>query len=403
MIHDYRLDFPFLKRKYKKRKIVYFDNASTTPKPKAVLQAVSNYYKFHSANVGRGVSFLAEEATSLYENARLEVANFIGANNKEIIFTSGATASLNFIAKTFAENNLKAGDIVAISKAEHHANILPWLQLKEKIGIIIKYIDLDINGDLSLSSLADVFDNKKLRILSLTQTSNVLGKYYDLKNIIKKARDLGVFTIIDASQSVFHQKLSVKDLGVDFLVFSGHKILAPTGIGILYVRSEIITNLPIFLSGGGIITEVKEQSFYLKEVPYRFEAGTPNISGAIGLGAACKYLNNIGWDEINKKEAELKKYFLKKLNFFPELELLGSSDNRLLLFSFKLTGMHPHDIADLLSDKGIIVSAGYHCAQPLHNHLKIESSLRLSLAFYNTKEEIDYFFNSFSEIKKIFI
>lgn len=400
---NYRLDFPFLRRQYQNKDVVYFDNASTALKPSFVLDEVSNYYQLHSANVGRGVNFLAEEATALYEEARSQVASFIGAKSREIIFTSGATASLNFIAKSFAEKNLKTGDVVAISKAEHHANILPWLQLKEKIGIVVEYIDLNENGDFSLTSLDKVFSNKRLKILSLTQASNVLGKYYDLKEIIKRANDLGVITVIDASQSISHRALKVKDLGADFLVFSGHKILAPTGIGVLYVKEEIINNLDIFLSGGGMINEVKEQSFSLAEIPHRFEAGTPNISGAIGLGAACKYLQNIGWLEINRKEEELKNYFLEKLASYPELKLLGTNDNRLLLFSFKLTGMHPHDIADLLSDQGIVVSSGYHCAQPLHDSLKIESSLRLSLAFYNTKEEIDYFFNSFLEIKKIFI
>jgi len=400
---NYRLDFPFLKRQYQNKDVVYFDNASTALKPSFVLDAVSDYYQLHNANVGRGVNFLAEEATALYEEARSRVASFIGAKSKEIIFTSGSTASLNFVAKSFAEKNLKTGDVVAISRAEHHANILPWLQLKEKIGIIVEYIDLDENGDFSLTSLNKIFNNQRLKILSLTQASNVLGKYYDLKEIIKRANDLGIITVVDASQSISHRELAVKDLGVDFLVFSGHKILAPTGIGVLYVKEEIINNLDIFLSGGGMINEVKAQSFSLAEIPYRFEAGTPNISGAIGLGAACKYLQSIGWREINRREEELRNYFLEKLALYPELQLLGTNTNRLLLFSFKLTSMHPHDIADLLSDRGVVVSSGYHCAQPLHDYLKIESSLRLSLAFYNTKEEIDYFFNSFSEVRKIFI
>jgi len=400
---DYRLDFPLLSRRYKKKQLIYFDNAATSPKPEVVIKAVLKYYNFQGANIRRGPNFLAEDATKSFEEARIAVANFIKAKKEEIIFTSGATAGFNFIARTWAEKNLKKGDVVALSIAEHHANIVPWLQLKKKIGIVIKYIELDENYNFSASSLAEIFKDKRLKILSLTQASNVLGYYYDLKDIIKQARSLGVLTIIDAAQSIAHKPLDVKELGADIVIFSAHKMFAPSGVGVLYLRPEILKNLEPFFGGGGMIEEVKEQSFTTTDIPFRFEAGTPNIEGVIGLGAACKYLEKISWKKIEARELEITRYLLSLLDNYPFLNLLGGRDEkkRLPLFSFSFSKIHPHDVADLLGEEAIISRSGHHCAEPLHRYLKIGASLRLSLAFYNTKEEIDSFFKAMEKIKKI--
>lgn len=397
-----RPDFPLLARRYQDKELIYFDNAATTPKPRAVIEAVSSYYHLHNANIHRGPNFLAEEATNLFEKARKLVADFIGAKSQEIIFTSGATAGFNLLARVLGETSLKKGDVIAISRAEHHANIIPWLQLKEKIGIKLKYIEINEAGDLDSKSLERALSDSQLRVLSLTQASNVLGRLYDLKPILAKAKEMGAITIVDAAQSVVHQRINVKDLGTDFLVFSGHKLFAPAGTGVLYGRLEILEKMPPFFGGGNMMNEVKEQSFIVNETPFKFEAGTPNIEGVIGLGAACLYLKKIGWEEINKKESKLVKYFLNCLQDYPFLKLLGGVENCLPLFAFALEGVHPHDVADLLGEQGIIVRAGHHCAQVLHSSLKVSASLRASLAFYNTSHEIDKFLEALKKIKIAF-
>lgn len=400
---DYSLDFPLLERRYQSQSLIYFDNAATSLKPRPVIEAVFNYYNFHNANIHRGPNFLAEEATNLYEEARSGVAEFINAETEEIIFTSSATASLNLVARSWAETNLKKNDVVVITRAEHHANIVPWLQLKERLGIIIKYIDLDKDGNLYLDNLDALLEEANVRLLSITQVSNVLGIFNELKPILTKARQHNIISIVDASQGVAHQKLDVKYLGADFLVFSGHKLFAPSGVGVLYGRREILEAMPPFFGGGGMISEVKDQSFVSAELPFKFEAGTPNIEGVIGLGAACQYLKKIGWEAINKKEEALTDYFLECLKKNPSLKLLGTvSNNRLPLFTLVIKDIHPHDAADLLGEQGIIVRAGHHCAQPLHDYLGEKFSLRASLSFYNTNLEIDRFFKTLKEIQESF-
>lgn len=399
---DYRLDFPLLSRQYRNNPLIYFDNAATTPKPQVVIDSVLSFYQNHTANIRRGPNFLSQEATDLYEAARNIIANFINASYQEIIFTSSATASLNIIARSWGEVHLKAGDIVVLSKAEHHANIVPWLQLKAKIGIEIQYIDLNENGSLNIERVNTIFEQTKVKLVSLTQASNVLGIYQDLKPIIIRAKEKGIITIVDASQGITHRALDVQDLEVDFLVFSGHKLFAPSGVGVLYGRKELLEDLVPFFGGGTMISSVTEQSYEVAELPYKFEAGTPNIEGVIGLGAACKYLSDITWLEIERREKNLVDYFLKRLDSNTGLQLLGGRNNRLPLFSFSLPTLHPHDLADLLGEEGIILRAGHHCAEPLHRYLKITASLRLSLAFYNQPDEINIFFEKFKLIEDKF-
>lgn len=397
---NYQLDFPLLSRKHKEHNLIYFDNAATTPKPRAVLSAQSDYYYHHNANINRGPNFLSDEATILYEGARTELASFINADREEIVFTAGATTGINLVARAWGEANLKRGDVIALSRAEHHANLVPWLQLKDKLGVEIQYIDLDADGSFDNKSLEKVFANPNLRLLAITQASNVIGRYYDLKPIVQRARELNVVTLVDAAQSIVHRRLDVKTLNCDFLVFSGHKLFAPAGTGVLYGRAEILKNMPSFLGGGGMISEVSFESFKVDDIPTKFEAGTPNIEGAIALGAACRYLNILGRDELEARENELTAYFLKRFSEFKYLKLVGGLTNRLPLFSLIIEGVHPHDVSDLLGEQGIIVRAGRHCAHPLHDYLHIDATLRASLAFYNTREEIDEFFTLISKIRQ---
>lgn len=399
---DHKLDFPLLARMYQNNNLVYFDNAATTPKPQAVINSINNYYYLHNANIHRGPNFLSEEATSLYEKSRQVIADFIKADKDEIIFTSGTTAGINLIARSWGEKNLRAGDIVALTKAEHHANIIPWLQLKEKIGIELIYIELNDDASFNQTSIDNILSNPRLRVLSITQASNVLGRYYDLTTLIKRAKELNVLTVIDAAQSVTHRPLNVKNLDCDFLVFSGHKLFAPSGVGVIYGRKKLLEEMPPFFGGGNMISQVSLDSFVCAAVPAKFEAGTPNIEGAIGLGEACRYLQEIGFPEIVRREDILITHFFRKLSEANYAKLLGGFEAKIPVFALALSGIHPHDAADLLGEQGIITRAGHHCAQPLHDYLHIPASLRVSLSFYNTVEEIDIFFNTLKEIHSSF-
>lgn len=391
-----RADFPMLNRKYEGKSLIYFDNAASSLKPQVVLDSVLDYYISHSSNVHRGPNFLSEEATSLYEGARKTVADFIGSDLKETIFTSGTTMSINLVARSWGETNLKAGDVIAISRAEHHANLVPWLQLKAKLNLDIVYIEVAADGSLIFDN---ILDTPNLKLLAVTQASNVLGSWYDLKDVISEARAKNIITLVDAAQSIAHHPVNVKDLGCDFLAFSGHKLLAETGIGILYGREELLEQMPPFLSGGAMIADVSADAFIPAQLPAKFEAGTPNISGAISLGAACQYIN---YEAIIKQEEELSDYFLTRLKELEYVTLIGNQTKRLPLFSMTFTGMHPHDVADLLGEDGIITRAGHHCAQPLHDSLKIPATLRASLSFYNTKDEIDIFIVALKKIHQKF-
>ncbi|MDD2680970.1 MAG: SufS family cysteine desulfurase [Patescibacteria group bacterium] len=399
---DYRLYFPLLNRVYEGKPLQYFDNAATTPKPQVVIDAVNEYYNLYNANVHRGPNFLSEEATNLYESSRSKVAAFIGADREEIIFTSGATFGFNLVARSWGEQNLKKGDVIALSRAEHHANLVPWLQLKEKIGIVIEYIDLNDEGTLSADSLDKIFAQPKLRLIAITLASNVLGQYYNLEPLIKRAKIKNIITVVDAAQAIAHRSLDVKILGADFVSFSGHKLFAPSGIGVLYGRKELLEKMPSFLGGGNMISEVLCQSFKPAVLPNKFEAGTPNIEGAIALGTAIDFIKKIGWQEIISREENLSKYFIQAIKKLDFVKVLGGEEGRLPVFALSLTGFHPHDAADLLGERGIIVRAGHHCAQPIHDYFKVKASLRASLSFYNTTEEIDNFIVALSEIKEIF-
>lgn len=397
-----RDDFPILKRSWSGRTLVYFDNAATSQKPQTVIKAVSSYYRRYNSNVHRALNPLAEEATKYYEEARIKIANFIGSNSGEIIFTRGATEGINLVARSWGEKNLRRGDLVILTIAEHHANLVPWLQLKERLGINISYIELKKDGSLDLTKAKSLISHPRAKLIAVTQASNVLGIINPLNKLLAWAKKNGLTSLVDASQAAAHLDLNFKELDCDFLVFSGHKLGGPTGLGVLVGKRNILISMPPFLGGGDMISEVHQNIFTSAEVPYKFEAGTPHIAGAIGLGAAIDYISSLGWKKIIKEEQMLTKYFLKVLLAHPFVRLIGQSDVRLPIFSLVIEGLHPHDAADLLGRAGIMLRAGFHCAQPLHEYLSCGPTLRVSLSFYNTKEEIDYFFKKLTDLYRSF-
>jgi cysteine desulfurase/selenocysteine lyase len=397
-----RRDFPILQRQINGHPLIYFDNAATSQKPQAVIDATSNFYTHSNANVHRGINPLAEEATKAYEASRDVVAEFIGAAREEVIFTRGATEGINLVARTWGEANLRAGDLVVLSLAEHHSNIVPWLQLQERIGIKLLYLPIKKDGALDLPAAQKLLARPRVKLLALTQASNVLGIVNPVKRLIAIAHQQGIVTLIDAAQSVAHLPLKVKNLGCDFLVFSGHKILGPTGTGVLYGRREILEAMPPFLGGGDMIKSVHTDYFTPNELPYKFEAGTPNIAGVIGLVAALQYINKLGWTAITKQEKILTDYFLAELQALSFVRVLGTTQPKLPVFSLAIDHIHPHDAADILGQEGIILRAGHHCAQPLHDAFELPATLRASLSFYNTTAEIDIFIKKLKTLYRAF-
>jgi cysteine desulfurase/selenocysteine lyase len=382
---NFKSDFPIF---HKRPDLIYFDNGATSQKPVCVINAVKNFYEQSNSNIHRGPHFLAEEATILYEDARRTVADFIGARKtNEIIFTRNATESINLVARAFGEN-LKHGDTVVLSKLEHHANIVPWLQLKERKGIKLKYFDVTDDGFIKFDS--DLID-ESVKLVSVSGMSNVTGSITDLSPIVKRAHEVGAKVLIDAAQLVPHQPINVHESDVDFLVFTGHKLYGPTGIGVLYGKEEILDQLPPFLGGGDMINEVYTDHFAPAPLPQKFEAGTPDIAGAIGLKTAIDYIESIGFEKIIKTEHHLASYLLDKLNAMPFIKTIRPTDNRNRgsIVSFTMKNVHPHDIAEGLSQKNICIRAGHHCAQPYMDSLGIPGTARASLAFYNTIDEID--------------
>jgi len=329
------------------------------------------------------------------------VANFISASSSEIIFTRGATEGINLVARTWGEQNLAKGDIIVLSLAEHHANIIPWLQLKEKLGIKLVYIPLKPSGELDLIAAKKILNRPRVKLLALTQASNVLGILNPLKKLIALAQAKNIVTLIDAAQSITHIPVNIKQLKCDFLVFSSHKIWGPTGIGVLYGRRNLLEKMPPFLGGGNMIKSVYIDHFTVNELPYKFEAGTPSIAEAIGLAATIQYINKLGWETIIRQENKLTAYFSKRLQILKFVKVLGSPRslaNKLPVFSLIVKGIHPHDLADLLGQEGIILRAGNHCAQPIHDFWGLPASLRASLSFYNTTAEIDIFIKKLSSL-----
>ena len=400
MIEEIKKDFPLLEN----RDIAYLDSGATTQKPKEVIEAIKKYYENSNANPHRGAYSLSIEATEQYENTRTKIAEFINARHREeIIFSKNATESLNLIAYSYGMDNLKKDDEVVISIMEHHSNLVPWQKVTKATGSKLNYMYINENYEISDKEIESKITDKT-KIVGITHVSNVLGTINNVKKIIKYAHKKGAVVIVDASQSIPHMKIDVQDLDADFLVFSGHKMLAPLGIGVLYGKREILNNMTPFLMGGDMIEYVYEQETTFAPLPNKFEAGTQNVEGVIGLGAAIDYIQKIGYDKIQEKENEIISYArqeLSKLKYLT-LYLTPNAQNHSSVISFNIKGVHPHDVASILDSENVCVRSGNHCAQPLMRFLGIDSTCRASFYFYNSKEDVDRLVFALNKAYKMF-
>ena len=401
-----RKDFPILERTVRENKtLVYLDNASTTQKPNQVIDAINDYYRNHNANIHRAVYALAEEATELYEQTRDKVANFINVKNRdEIIFVRGTTEAINLVAYAWGRAHVKEGDIIVTTEYEHHSNIVPWQLLTQEKGAKLVYIGMDDNGELILDDLDKYLATGKVKLVTFSLMSNVLGTISDADTIISKCKNAGVLTLIDGAQAVPHMKVDLEKLGCDFFAFSGHKMLGPTGIGILWVKKSVLETMNPFHGGGDMIREVHKYETTWNDLPYKFEAGTPNIADVVGLGAAIDYLSKIGMDNIRQHEIELTTYALEKLSQVKGLHVYGTKDitKRGGVISFNFADVHPHDVAQIIDAEGIAVRSGHHCAQVLMERLNVAATSRASFYIYNTKEEVDKLINSLNKVAEVF-
>ncbi|OFI46641.1 cysteine desulfurase [Floricoccus penangensis] len=398
-----RKDFPILDQIVNDEPLVYLDNAATTQKPTAVLDTIRYYYEHDNANVHRGVHTLAERATHDYEASREKLRKFINASStKEVLFTRGTTTGLNWVAK-YAEQILKEGEEIVISIMEHHSNIIPWQQAAAKTGAVLKFVYLDENQELDMQGLKEAITDKT-KFVSITHASNVLGVLNPVKEIAEIAHEHGAIMVVDGAQSTPHMKIDVQDLNCDFFTLSGHKMVGPTGIGVLYGKEKYLNDMNPIEFGGEMIDFVYEQSATWKELPWKFEAGTPNIAGAIGLGAAVDYLEELGMDEIHAYETELVNYVMPKLKEIEGLVIYGPDDisKRSGVISFNLDNLHPHDVATAMDMEGVAVRAGHHCAQPLIEYLDVPATARASFYFYNTKEDCDKLVDALIKTKEFF-
>ncbi|QUG86320.1 cysteine desulfurase SufS [Bacillus nitratireducens] len=400
-IHEIRKQFPILDQKVNGKQLVYFDSAATSQKPIQVIETLERYYKEYNSNVHRGVHTLGTKATDAYEGAREKVRKFINAKSmEEIIFTRGTTTALNTVAASYGLDNVKEGDEIVISYMEHHSNIIPWQQVAKKTGATLKYLPLQPDGTISLEDVRQTV-TPNTKIVSIMHVSNVLGTINPVKEIGAIARENGAIMIVDGAQSAPHMKVDVQDLNCDFYALSAHKMCGPTGVGVLYGKKELLNNMEPIEFGGEMIDFVDLQESTWKELPWKFEAGTPIIGNAIGLGAAIDFLEEIGLDNIEKHEHELAQYALERLSEVDGVTIYGPK-HRAGLVTFNIEDVHPHDVATVLDVEGIAVRAGHHCAQPLMKWLKASSTARASFYLYNTKEEIDTFVESLIKTKEYF-
>jgi cysteine desulfurase / selenocysteine lyase len=400
-INNVKKDFPILDVNVNGKPLVYLDNAATSQKPRQVIDAVTGYYEKYNANIHRSIHKLGEEATSAYENSREKVAKFVNCNYNELIFTKSTTESLNLLAYSLT-NGLKSGDEILISEMEHHSNLVPWQQLALKNKLKLKFIEVDKEGLLDENSIIENI-SKKTKIVSVTHISNVLGTINDVKEISKIAHENDALMVVDGAQSVPHMKMDVKELDADFLAFSGHKMLGPTGVGALFGKEKILQNMSPFLYGGEMIKEVTYKYTKFNDIPWKFEAGTPNIAQVIGLGAAVDYLNKTGMEKIEEYEKELVKYAYETITKIEDVDIIGPGiQNRSGLISFKIKNVHAHDVAQVLDEDGIAVRAGHHCAMPLHSKLGISATTRASFYLYNSMKEIDKLVDGIKKSIRIF-
>lgn len=397
-MRNYRNDFPLLQN----TDLAYLDNAATAQRPKCVLDAEREFYEFHNANPMRGLYSISIEATEMYEMAREKVRKFLGADSsEEIIFTRNTTESLNLVAYSYGLTFVKPGDEVLVSITEHHSDILPWQMVCRQTGAALRYIDCEKDGSIDLDKVEKLITDKT-KIVAIAQVSNVIGRENPIKEIAALAHKKGAVIVVDGAQSTPHMKVDVKALGADFFAFSGHKLFGPMGIGALYGRKEILDKMPPFLTGGEMIETVTRDGATYAELPHKFEAGTVNASGAVGLGAAIDYITEIGFDTIESLEHVVTKHAFDEMKQIPHANIVGApeAENHKGIITFTIDGVHPHDISEILASDGVAIRAGHHCAEPLHAHLGINATVRASFAFYNTCEEADKLINSIKTIRE---
>jgi len=396
-------DFPIFKRRIYGKPLIYLDNAATTQKPRQVIEAIREFYQNYNANVHRGVYRLSVEATEAFENARAKVARFINAKDSEIVFTKNATEALNLVAYSWGLCNLKKGDRILLTEMEHHSNIVPWQLVAKHTGAVVDYIPINEDG-LLVDEEVDRLLNLEPKIVSITQASNVLGTINDVKEIVEKAHKVGAIAVVDAAQSVPHMRVDVKELGCDFLAFSGHKALGPLGVGVLYGKRDLLKDMNPFLGGGDMISRVWLSGAEWNELPWKFEAGTSSVADVIGLGAAVDYLNSIGMSRVRAHEVRLTEYALKRLSEISDIRIYGPRDldKRSGVISFNLSGIHPHDLATILDEEGIAIRAGHHCAMPLMTKLGVAATARASFYIYNSESDIDALVEGLYKARRIF-
>ncbi|MBN1205344.1 MAG: cysteine desulfurase [Myxococcaceae bacterium] len=397
-----RTDFPILHQEVRGRPLVYLDSAASAQKPRAVIDAISHFYTHDNANVHRGVHTLSERATAAFESARERVARFLHAkDDKEIVFVRGTTEAINLVAQSFGRKNVGPGDEVLITELEHHANIVPWQMLCEQQGARLRYIPVDKKGDLALDRLDELL-TPRTRLLAVTHVSNALGTVVPVKELIRRARARGIPVLVDGAQAVTHFPVDVVELDCDFYAFSGHKLFGPMGIGVLYGKKERLEAMPPYQGGGDMILSVTKEKTVYNRVPYRFEAGTPDVAGAVGLAAAIDYLERVGMEAIAAHDRELLAYAEEAVGQVPGVRLLGQARERSGVVSFVMEDIHPHDIGTVLDREGVAVRTGHHCAQPLMQCFGVAATVRASLALYNTREDVDALVRGLHKVREVF-
>ena len=401
-VEKIREDFPILHQEVNGKPLVYLDNAATSQKPKSVIDSIEKYYRGYNSNIHRGVHTLSENATEAYESARIKVRDFIHANStKEIVFVRGATEAINLVAQSFGRNTLGSEDEIIITELEHHANIVPWQLLSQQTGAKLKYVPINDDGELIESEYKKIL-NEKTRIVAVGHISNALGTINPIENMINLAHEYGAKVLIDGAQATSHTSVDVKKLDCDFYVFSGHKLFGPTGIGVLYGKEDLLEKMPPYQGGGDMIKMVTMKETQYNELPHKFEAGTPNISGVIGLGAAIDYVNKIGLENIGNHEKQLLDYANQMASEITELKFIGTAKNKTSILSFTLDGIHPHDVGTILNNEGIAIRTGHHCAMPVMEYFQIPATSRASFSFYNTHAEVDVLIEGINKCSKVF-
>lgn len=384
--------------------MVYLDNAATTQKPQRVIETVDRFYRLENANIHRGVHYLSMNATDAYDRARERIASAIGASDPaEVVFVRGTTEAINLVASSFAGDRFEEGDEIVLTLMEHHANIVPWQLLAEKRGVVLRWVDITDSGEIDLDAFRAAFSDRT-RLAVFTQVSNALGTINPAKEMVGIAREFGAHVLVDGAQGVAHGTVDVGDLGADFYAFSGHKVVGPDGIGVLWGRRELLDSLPPYQGGGDMIERVSVEGTTFRNAPERFEAGTPNISGAIGLGAAFDYLADVGWETIEARERDVLDYATERLDEVEGIRILGPTDTaaKVAVISFTMDSAHPHDIGTILDTEGVAIRAGHHCAQPLMDRFRVAGTARASFAFYNNRDDVDRLMEGIAKVKKFF-